>query len=100
MAKSRLHQLSELGQSVWLDSISREWLQDGTFDRFLEEDAVVGVTSNPTIFDKAIGHGDAYDEQLRELAAELEDPKEIFWRLAARDICEACDRLRRVWDEG
>jgi transaldolase len=100
MANSRLHQLSELGQSVWLDSISRQWLRDGTFDRFVADDAVVGVTSNPTIFDKAIGGGDAYDDQLRELAGELDDPKEIFWRLAIRDIGEACDRLRRVWDEG
>src|SRR5919197_1894949 len=100
MAKSRLHQLSELGQSVWVDSISRDWLQDGTLERFVREDAVVGVTSNPTIFDKAITHGDAYDEQLRELTEELDDAKEIFWRLAERDICQACDLLRPIWDRG
>jgi transaldolase len=100
MAKSRLHQLSELGQSVWVDSISRDWLQDGTLERFVREDAVVGVTSNPTIFDKAITHGDAYDEQLRELTEELDDAKEIFWRLAERDICQACDLLRPIWDQG
>src|SRR5919204_1497141 len=100
MAKSRLHQLSELGQSVWVDSISRDWLRDGTLERFIREDAVVGVTSNPTIFDKAITHGDAYDEQLRELTDELDDAKEIFWRLAERDICQACDLLRPIWDEG
>src|SRR5919204_1932648 len=100
MAKSRLHQLSELGQSVWVDSISRDWLQDGTLERFVREDAVVGVTSNPTIFDKAITHGDAYDAQLRELTDELDDAKEIFWRLAERDICQACDLLRPIWDQG
>jgi transaldolase len=54
MAKSRLHQLSDLGQSVWIDSLSREWLQTGELERLMREDAVVGVTSNPTIFEKAL----------------------------------------------
>ena len=100
MPDSRLHQLSALGQSVWIDSISRQWLQDGTLERLMKEDAVVGVTSNPTIFQKAMSEGDAYDEQLRRVLQEEDDPKEIFLRLAVRDIRDACDVLRRVWDEG
>src|SRR5215207_6661636 len=66
----------------------------------MEEDAVVGVTSNPTIFQKALAEGDAYDDQLRECLDELDDPREIFFRLALEDIRDACDVLRPVWDEG
>jgi transaldolase len=100
MAKSRLHELSEHGQSVWIDSLSREWLRDGSLQRLIDEDAVVGVTSNPTIFQKAMSEGDWYDEQLRELIQAEEDPREIFWQLAVADVKEACDVLRRVWDGG
>src|SRR5215218_9167137 len=98
MAKSRLHQLSELGQSVWIDSLSREWLRTGELARMMEEDAVVGVTSNPTIFQKAMSEGEWYDEQLREVLDGEEDPKEVFLQLAAQDIKDACDLLRPVWD--
>jgi transaldolase len=66
----------------------------------MEEDAVVGVTSNPTIFQKAIAEGDAYDEQFREVLAEEGDPKEVFLRLAVQDVQNACDLLRSVWDGG
>jgi transaldolase len=100
MAKSRLHELSELGQSVWIDFLSRDLLRDGGLARFIENDAVVGVTSNPTIFQKAISAGDAYDEQLREVLKEERDPKEVFIHLAARDVGDALDLLRPVWDEG
>jgi transaldolase len=100
MAKSKLHELSELGQSVWIDFLSRQMLQSGKLARMLEEDAVVGVTSNPTIFQKAISEGDAYDEQLREVLAEEDDPKEVFLRLAVQDVQNACDLLRQVWDAG
>ena len=82
MAKSRLHQLSELGQSVWIDYLSRDMLRTGELARLKEEDAVVGVTSNPTIFQKATLAGDVYDEQLREELEEESDPKELFLRLA------------------
>jgi transaldolase len=74
MSKSRLHQLSELGQSVWIDFLSRQMLQSGKLERMMEEDAVVGVTSNPTIFQKAISEGDLYDEQIRALLDQLDDP--------------------------
>jgi transaldolase len=100
MAKSRLHQLTELGQSVWIDSLSREWLSTGELARMMREDAVTGVTSNPTIFEKALSTGDWYDEQLREVLPEERDPKEVFYRLAVRDIQEACDLMRTPWDGG
>src|SRR5919197_3257252 len=98
MAKSRLHQLSEHDQSVWIDFLSRDLLQTGELARRMENDAVVGVTSNPTIFQKAISSGSAYDEQLMQVAEEVSDPKEIFLRLSADDIAEACDLLRPVWE--
>jgi transaldolase len=100
MAKSRLHQLSELGQSVWIDFLSRQMLTSGKLWEMHEEDAVVGVTSNPTIFQKAISAGDAYDEQLRHELEEERDPKELFLRLAVQDVQNACDVLRPVWDDG
>jgi transaldolase len=99
--ESNLHKLSALGQSVWIDFLSRQMLQSGKLAKMMEEDAVVGVTSNPTIFQKAISEGTAYDEQLKEiLDSGEEDPKEIFLQLTSRDISNACDLLRKVWDEG
>jgi transaldolase len=99
MAKSRLHELSEVGQSVWVDSISRTWLLDGTLERFISDDAVVGVTSNPTIFDAAISRSDVYDDQLRELFEREPEAKEVFVQLAAQDVRDACAVLRGVWDQ-
>jgi transaldolase len=100
MPDSRLHRLSALGQSVWSDYLSRELLHTGGLARMMEEDAVTGVTSNPTIFQKAISQGAAYDDQLRDLVEHEDDAKEIFIALAGRDIGEACDLMRRVWDDG
>jgi transaldolase len=100
MAKSRLHQLSEQGQSVWIDFLSRDMIRSGELERRMRDDAVVGVTSNPTIFQKAISAGDAYDDQLREVLEEERDPKEVFIRLAAKDISDALALLRPVWDGG
>ena len=98
MPKSPLEQLSSLGQSVWVDFLSREALQDGTIHRMMREDAVVGLTSNPTIFQKAMADGSAYDEQLREVLEHETDGKEVFLALAARDLQEACDLLRDTWE--
>ena len=100
MAKSRLHELSELGQSVWIDYLSRDLIHQGELERMMREDAVVGVTSNPTIFQKAISHGNAYDEQLRELMEENCETVDAFFRLAEKDVSDACDLLRGVWEEG
>ena len=98
MATSRLHELSGHGVSVWIDSLSREMLETGELARLIEEDAVVGVTSNPTIFQKALSEGDWYDEQLRDAAKEMEDPTELFLALAQEDIRDACDLLAPVWE--
>jgi transaldolase len=101
MPDSNLHKLNAAGVSVWVDYLSRKLLHEGKLERMMREDAVVGVTSNPTIFQKAIAEGDAYDEQLKELIDAGEtDPREIFIKLSCRDVSEACDLLRRVWDEG
>jgi len=99
--ESNLHKLSALGQSVWIDYLSRDLLQTGELARTMEEDAVVGVTSNPTIFQKAISQGERYDAQLKEiLEAGEEDAKETFLQLSSNDIADACDLLRPVWDAG
>jgi transaldolase len=98
MSDSRLHQVARLGQSIWIDSISRQWLQDGTLDKLIREDAVVGVTSNPTIFEKAISSGSAYDEQMRELVERGLDAKAIFYELAVQDIRDALDVLRPAYE--
>jgi transaldolase len=95
MAESRLHQLSERGQSVWIDYLSRDLLETGELKRMMEEDAVVGVTSNPSIFQKALSQGNAYDEQLKELE-HVGDAKEIFLHLAVRDVENALDLLAPV----
>ena len=96
MAESRLHELSKRGQSVWIDYLSRDMLEEGELARMMREDAVVGVTSNPTIFQKAISHGERYDAQIKELLAEETDPKEIFLHLSARDVEAALDLLKPV----
>ena len=97
---SPLHRLSALGQSVWVDFLSRESIRGGHLQELLDADTVVGATSNPTIFQKAMTAGDAYDEQLRELADEGLDARASFWRMAERDIKDACDLFRPVWDGG
>jgi len=94
-----LHKLSEQGQSVWIDFLSRKFIDDGDLAG-LVRDGVVGVTSNPTIFQAAIAEGDAYDEQIKEVSATESEPKEIFLALARDDIRAACDQLRPVFDAG
>src|SRR4051795_8753858 len=96
MAESRLQKLSKREQSVWIDSLSRTMLQSGDLEQMMREDAVVGVTTNPSIFQKALDEGDAYDEQLREIAETERDPKEIFLQLSAQDVEAALDLLSSV----
>jgi transaldolase len=98
VARSRLHELSEHGVSVWIDSLSRELLETGELARLVDDDAVVGVTSNPTIFEKALSGGDWYDEQLRAELERRDDPKDVFFALAVEDVKDACDLLRPVRD--
>src|SRR5947207_2157115 len=97
IAHTPLHRLTALGQSVWVDFLSREEIRSGRLQRLIDEDAVAGATSNPTIFQKAMTAGDAYDEQLHELAGSGE-VTDIFWGLAEQDVREACDVFRPVWE--
>ena len=100
MAKTPLQELADHGQSVWIDYLSRPFVQDGDLAG-LVDDGIEGVTSNPTIFQGAIAEGDAYDQQIREIVEGGEsEPKEIFIALASDDIRDACDVLRRVYDDG
>src|ERR671920_1795260 len=93
----RLRRLTGIGQSVWIDSLSRDDIQSGNLERMIE-DGVVGVTSNPTIFQKAISESSLYDGQLQELAEKEDDPKEIFLALAREDIRDACDLLLPIYE--
>ena len=97
MSNTPLHKLAELGQSVWIDFLSRDLIGEGELERMMREDAVVGVTSNPTIFQKAISATDSYDDQLGELLEKGHDPKEVFTRLASKDVEDALGLLRKVW---
>src|SRR5918995_5205189 len=100
MAKTPLQELADHGQSVWIDFLSRPFVQDGDLAGLVDQ-GIVGVTSNPTIFQGAIAEGDAYDDQIREIVSNGEsEPKEIFIALAADDISDALDILRPVYDEG
>ena len=94
-----LKQLADHGQSVWIDFLSRNFINDGDLAG-LVRDGVVGVTSNPTIFQGAIAEGSAYDDQIKAVSATESEPKEIFLALARDDIRAACDELRHVWDGG
>src|SRR3954470_23249808 len=92
-----LHELAALGQSVWIDYLSRPFVQRGELSELVRE-GVVGVTSNPTIFQGAIAEGNSYDDQIRELTATESEPKEIFLALARDDIRAACEELRPTFD--
>jgi transaldolase len=98
VAKSHLHELAERGQSVWFDTLSRDLVHSGGLRRMMDEDAVTGVTSNPTIFQKALSEGDGYDAQLKDLLGSVDDLTQIFFTLALDDIRDACDVLRPAFD--
>ncbi len=95
---SKIEQLHELGQSMWLDHVRRSFTRSGELARLVEQ-GLRGVTSNPTIFDKAISGNDDYDEDLRAVAKHAESPEAAFEQLAITDIREASDVLRPVYEE-
>ena len=95
---SNLHNLAAVGQSIWIDSLSREMLQSGALASELETNAVTGVTSNPSIFAKAMLSGTDYDPQLEELVGRDASVDEIYTALVTRDIQDACDVMRPVFD--
>jgi transaldolase len=95
---SRLQQLTDQGVAVWVDSIARDWLQKGELRRLRDQFQVTGVTSNPTIFQKAMGEGSFYDDDIAALAASGRDPGAIFEALALDDIRAAAAELEPVWE--
>jgi transaldolase len=99
MAKSRLHEVAARGQSIWFDTLSRELVQTGELKRMMEADAVTGVTSNPSIFQKALSHGDLYDDQMKKVLEETDDPADVFFALALDDIRAACDVLKPAYEK-
>ena len=96
MSESPLHRLRAAGQSIWLDYIERTMLRNGELARRIRDDAVTGMTSNPTIFEKAMAEGSAYDDQIRSAAGET--AMELFEVIATTDVRDACDAFRGVYD--
>jgi len=94
-ATSLLH---NLGQSLWLDNITRDLLNSGTLKRYIEELAVTGLTSNPTIFDHAIKNSSSYDAAIREKLAKGKSGEELFFELALEDLTRAADLFRPIFD--
>jgi transaldolase len=97
MAKNRLQDLHDVGQSIWLDSIDRRILHDGELDRRIRDDALTGMTSNPTIFQKALSSSNAYDEQITEAEDKGLTSWELFELLETTDVRDACDHFAGVY---
>src|SRR5258706_14721087 len=95
---NKTQQLHELGQRRWLDNITREILDDGSLRRYVDEFSVTGLTSNPTIFDEAIGKTAAYDKGIREKARTGKSGEALFMELALEDLRRAADLFRPVFD--
>ncbi len=94
-----LQQLAQAGQSIWLDYMHRKLMETGELKRLIAEDAVTGMTSNPSIFEKAIGAGGDYDDRIEAaLKAGVVKPIDLYERLAIKDIQDAADQLKPVWD--
>src|SRR5215471_18845559 len=93
-----LVQLKTQGQSVWYDNIDRSQLISGQFKRMLDEDGIVGVTANPTIFEKSISSGHAYDEQISQLIKEGKTTSDIYEVVVIQDIRSVADLLRSVYE--
>ncbi len=98
MSSNPLLQLHDLGQSIWLDQLSRSLLTTGGLKRLIDEDGLRGVTSNPTIFQKAISGSQDYAEQLEKLARERQQRLPHLRRIVLQDIGNAADVLRSVYD--
>jgi transaldolase len=96
---NRLKKITTVGQSIWCDNVERRMITDGTFKRLIEQDGLAGVTSNPTIFEKAINNSKDYDAQLRELGGKGLSPEEIYWTLVIKDIQDVADIFDPVFFE-
>lgn len=97
MAKNKLQELHDVGQSIWLDSIDRRMLHDGELDRRIRDDALTGMTSNPTIFQKALASSNAYDDQIAEAEEKGHSTWELFELLETTDVRDACDHFAGVF---
>ncbi len=93
-----LRDLEKQGQSIWLDFITRQFVTDGHMKKLIQDDGLKGVTSNPTIFQKAISGGKEYDSQIHELQSQGKASEAIFEALEVQDIQQACDLFRPVYD--
>jgi transaldolase len=98
MSKNPLFKLAEYGQSVWYDDISRSLVRGDGLQRLIDERAVVGVTTNPSIFEKVIGQSDEYDDDLRRLAEQGASPEDIFMDMALDDVSRALDILKPAYE--
>lgn len=98
MNANPLVRLAEFGQSPWFDFISRDIIESGELARLVKDDGLKGVTSNPAIFEKAVSSGTAYDEFIRANAASSKDAVDLYEKLAVRDVQDAADILREVYD--
>src|SRR5882724_1856628 len=97
MARNRLQELHDVGQSIWLDSIDRRMLHDGELDRRIRDDALTGMTSNPTIFQKALASSNAYDDQITDAEEKGLTSWELFELLETTDVRDACDHFAAVY---
>src|SRR6266436_1488347 len=95
IATQKLH---ELGQSLWLDNITRDLLTGGTLRRYVDELSVTGLTSNPTIFDHAIKNSSSYDAAIRKRVKAAKSAEHLFFDLALEDITQAADLFRPLWN--
>jgi transaldolase len=97
-SSNHLREIEAEGQAVWLDNISRQLIDDGELKRLIDEDGVSGVTSNPSIFEKAFGDSDRYDEAIHDLAESGKNARDIFFELGFKDIRDGCDLLRETFE--
>src|SRR5579859_7414235 len=99
MADNRLSAVYALGQSIWYDNIRRGLITSGDLQQLIDDDAVVGVTSNPTIFEKAIDGSTDYDDAIKHVVSQgITDPKQVFEAIAVEDIQMAADVLRPIYE--
>ena len=96
---NRLQSIHDLGQSIWLDSFDRKLMDSGELQKLIDEDGLCGITSNPSIFEKAVTSSSDYDADIRKLAAEQKSDEEIFFGFATSDIQRAADILKPVYDK-
>src|SRR3954464_11660951 len=95
---SAIARLNDFGQSPWYDNITRTLVRGGGLQQLIDEDGIRGVTSNPTIFEKAIGNGEGYDEQLASCARQGKSIEDTYWEVVIDDVGAAADVLRPVHD--